>query len=268
MDEDKEREEKALENVKGMDLEDFTEEHILGRTTSIEIKNLVVSPLPSTKVAVGDADSLQRIAVNRTDIEAAIWNEAEIALLLRNRNEQITFKPEVHPASALFFSPQQKYARKSIFDLGERIWEGDFSPVQFTKRTLVKFLKTYGLKTPEEVQKAIRQMSVSEVFKQDSIMLDEESDNEKRIEEESETTNLPKNFKVFLPLTGETYAELAFEARVIKLKEDWGKDTPRRGIELRCTNARKVLQDMMKETLDKLPKDIPRYYGKLEIDRR
>ncbi|HEX9908565.1 MAG TPA: hypothetical protein VGB78_08920, partial [Thermoplasmata archaeon] len=181
--------------------------------------------------------------------------------------DQIAYQPEVHRAAKLFFRHEEKRLNRGWFDEGILTWEGDCEPVQFTKRMLTKFIRTYGLSTPKELEDAVKQLKVSETFLSDTIMLDDDSDNERRVEEESETTNLPKKIKLTLPLAEGLFGELEFEARVCKMKVDYGHATERRGVEVRCTNSRKVLRDMMDGIMEKLPKDIPRYYGMASVEK-
>ena len=263
----KKREETAIEVIKDMDLEKIDEATILGKPFNLEIKNLVVTPMPSTKIGLGDVDSLRRFVINRIDIEAIVWNEDRITLLTESKNDQIAYQPEIHPAAKLFFRHEEKRLNRGWFEEGILTWEGDCEPVQFTKRMLLKFIRTYGLQTPKELEDAVKQLKVSETFLQDTIMLDEDSDNERRVEEESETTNLPKKFKLTLPLAEGILGEMDFEARICKMKADYGRQTDKRGVEVRCTNSRKVLRGMMDNIMEKLPKDIPRYYGIASVEK-
>jgi len=249
------------------ELEQISEEEILGYPT-IEIKNLTVSPLPSVKLGIGDADGFHRIIQERRlDIKGVIWNEYEICLITRDPNIQIKYKPEFTRETQTFFIPENKRYGNSFFDEGVRAWEGDTEPVQFSKRNLLKFLSEYGCNFPPELEEAIRKLRVSKTLSIDAEMLDIDTDNERRIEEDIEKTNLPRKFTVSLPVSEGYIGEIDFEARVVKLKDGY-RDTGRLGVELRCTNCRKVLREMMEGILNRIPESLPIYYGQMEIERK
>jgi len=246
-------------------IDGVTVDKILGREF-IEIHNLTVSPLPILNVGVGDGRSLEQIIEKTPGVTGIIWNEYEIALIMRDRNTQIKYKPEFSSQTVMFFVPERKRYGASFFDDGVRAWEGDCEPVQFSKRNLLKFLAEYGDQFPPELQESIKKMRVSKSQSQEVMMLDVDSDNERRVEEEVEKSNLPKKFTVSMVVSEKYIGQLDFEAKVVKLKDGY-RDTNRLGVELRCVNTRTVLREMMETVLDKLPPELPRYYGAVSLQK-
>jgi hypothetical protein len=98
-------------------------------------------------------------------------------------------------------------------------------------------------------------------------MLDLDSDNVRRTEEEVETTNIPKRFILTMPLTEGIDAQLEFEAKIAKAENRYDQDPEDRGkkIELRVVNARQALKAAMETILERLPPGVPAYYGRTRI---
>lgn len=235
---------------------------------SLEIKNLIVSPMPMRRLALGEVKDIIDITKRKEgNVDAVVWNEDSIALILKEENTQIVFLPEFHPASQMFFHREEK----RDFDLfsdrrGIRIWEGDFEPVQFGKSNLIKFLKKHVEYFEPEIEMAIRNMKVTESKVESSEMLSLDDDNNVRtMAEETKTTNIPRQFKALMPLFGGYKVELDLEARVTKKQDGYGHEKDKNVIEIRCTNAREVIKQVMEEIVSQFPEKIPRYYGKTDI---
>jgi len=69
-----------------------------------------------------------------------------------------------------------------------------------------------------------------------------------------------------LPVSENYIGKFDFEVSVVTLKDKYDNDTNKKGLVLRCLNARNVLQDMMQQITSKLPKNIPLYYGALSLE--
>lgn len=224
---------------------------------SIEIKNLIVSSMPKEEFAIGTPADVAALAKTRSDLKAIVWSEQQISLVLHDRSTSIVFQPEIDPTVQMFFTREERRHFEDIFSPGQTVWEGDFKPVRFTKRNLLKLIKEYEADVPDEVKEALKSLRVTQTQKSDSQLISVEDDSERTVEEESTRTNLPRQFTLNMPLAYGVRANLEFEARVVRDSYDRGKTT----IELRCMNARKVLQDLMQGVLEQLPPDVPKYYG-------
>ena len=234
----------------------------------VEIKQLVVSPAPMRYVALGEVKDIVDIAKRKQQqIDVIVWNEKEIKLVLKEGSNQISFIPEFHSSCKMFFDKENK--RESNFfggDSGMRIWEGEFEPVQFGKSDLIKFLKKYAVYFEPEVETAIKNMKITERKIEDSEMLSlDDDDNVRTVTEEVKTTNIPRQFKAMIPLFGGFSVELDFEACVTKKTDRYGDTKNKNIIELRCTNARDAVRQVMQEIISQFPEKIPKYYGKTAI---
>lgn len=239
--------------------------------SSLEIKNLVVSPMPLRKLVLGEVKDIIDITKRKKkQVESIIWNEQGLKLIVKDENTEISLLPEFHPSSEMFFQRENKRDNDmSLFggNKGIRIWEGEFEPIQFSKSNLIKFLKTYAEYFEPQVEQAIKHMKVTEQKTEGSEMLSLEDDNNVRtVTEETQSTNIPRQFKAIMPLFGGYKVELDFEACVTKKTNDYGREENKRVIELRCLNARERIRQVMQEILSQFPEDIPKYYGKTEIN--
>lgn len=232
---------------------------------TIEIKNLIVSQTPLRKVILGTVDGIVDITKrNEDNVSAIIWNEEQISLFLKESDAEIRFTPEFHPSTQMFFSREEKRNRDMWDDnAGMRIWEGEYEPIQFQKNQLIKFLNKYSSFFEPEVEQAIKNLKVTRKQSSQAEMLDLADDNERTIEETTQSTNLPSVFKAKMPLFDNFFVDLEFEAKVVKKKDRYGSEQSKQVIELRCTNARESLREVMYEILEKFSKDIPKYYGEL-----
>jgi len=250
---------------------DITVADILGKEPSgdisIRAQRVIMAPQPRLNLALGDIESMSKVtgALKPT---AIVWNEQQICLMTRDRNSYVVFRPEIDPMAASFFKHEgtKKRGGSIFFGIqGTNVWEGEFEPVVFAKRTLFKFFKEHKTDLPDHVVAAIKNMQYSETKKTDEEMLAIDSDDKRTVTEERSNTNIPKEFTVTMQLTKEISADLRFEAKVGNVIDRNGYETKEKGIQLRCLNAREVLRDMMENYLAQLPADIPRYYGMLSL---
>lgn len=235
----------------------------------VEIRNLFVDSLPRVILNPGDITSLREILAKTEGIKAIIWNEERISLMADRPGLDITYAPELHPSVAIFFGRSDENPRHSDPFTGkmpERVWEGDYEPVTFSKRALLKYLRYHSAIFPPTMEDAIKNLKVSQMETSEEILLDEHSDDERTIRENRTQTNVPNLFTVQVPLTEGYIAELVFESAVVLLKDRYGNAREnKRGIQLRLTNGREVKRQLMDYLLGQLPSDYPRYYGKIAI---
>jgi hypothetical protein len=184
-------------------------------------------------------------------------------------NDVISFTPEFHPCSEMFFNREEKRGHMSLFgeDKGIRIWEGDYEPIQFNKSNLLKFLKKYAEYFEPSIEQAIKNLKVTEGRLETSEMLSlDDDDNVRTVLEETKSANIPRTFKAIMPLFGDFKVELDFEACVTKKQDRYGNDEKGKNvIQLRVSNAREAIQQVMKEILSRFPEKIPKYYGRTDI---
>lgn len=245
--------------------------------TPIKIDNLIVNPKTRQEIVVGDLDSLERVSKEITDSTRAVWNEEEIVLMNRDPSMIVRFRPELNPSVAMFFLRDERRRGSNIFGDKNmvRVWEGDYEPVEFTRANLVKFLRAY-LKTDDpKLLEAIQNLKVRESHTRTETLIDLSDDNFEATEKQVSQTNIPAKFTLDLPLietpvsSQEVVVTMQFEATVVSKKDDYGREQQnKKVIVLRCLNARQVLRDVMKGFLTQLPETIPKYYGKLNIERQ
>ncbi|HEX9907899.1 MAG TPA: hypothetical protein VGB78_05460 [Thermoplasmata archaeon] len=227
---------------------------------SIEVKNLIVASMPKQEVVIGSPADIVAISKTRSDVKAIIWSEEELSLMLDDRSMAIRFEPEIDPMTKEFFKREKKSHYNDFADIGVVVWEGDYRPVRYTKANLLKFIATYEADVPQEVKDAIKALKIKQTNKTDSILIsDEDGEGERIMDEEKVVTNLPKKFALTMPIAHGVSANLEFDAKVVR--DNYGKGRPT--IELRCTNGRQVLQDLMQGIVGQFPADLPRYYGRL-----
>jgi hypothetical protein len=242
-------------------------------TSRISVENLVVNPRSKREIAIGDTDSFLRVTKDTKGISAILWNEEGITLMTKDYSTVITYRPELNQSVTMFFQRENKREGKSIFgdQTGMRVWEGNFEPIKFSKGNLVKFLKRYTIKENEALMKAIQNMKITEHKSRTETMIDlSNEDNFSAQEEQITQTNIPANFTLEVPLIEnaleQAYVSLEFEAKVVENTDRYADDKGKKYIQLRCVNARQVLKKVMQEYVDRLPKSIPRYYGRLNLE--
>lgn len=261
-------EEKDIEDKNQAIFEIKNELETTNKKHPVNIQQLIVAPLPRRKTYLGEVKDIIDVTQRKIDkIDAIIWNEKNIQLVINDGTTEITFTPEFHPCTNIFFDKEDK--RRSNWDsedAGKRIWEGEYQPVQFSKSNLIKYLKEYAKYFEPEVEQAIKEMTVTEKKTEQSEMLSlEDDDNVRTVTKEIKNTNIPRNFKAMMPLFGGFSIELDFEACVKKKTDDYGRSSKQNIIELRVKNAREAIRQVMEEILTKFPEKIPKYYGKTEI---
>lgn len=235
---------------------------------TVNIQQLVVSPLPRRKTYLGEIKDIVDVTNKKQEkIDAIVWNERNIQLVINDGSTEITFTPEFHPCTSIFFDRSEKRrSRWDDDDAGVRIWEGEYEPVQFSKSNLIKYLKRNAEYFEPEVEQAIKTMRVTEKKTEDSEMLSiEDDDNVKTVTEEIKATNIPRNFKALMPLFEGFSIELDFEACVKKKTDDYGRSGKANIVELRVINAREAIRQVMEEILKQFPEKIPKYYGRTEL---
>ena len=232
---------------------------------SIEVKNLIVASVPKQEVVLGSPADIVAITNSRSDVKAIVWSEEELSLMLEDRATAIRFEPEIDQMTREFFKRQKKSHYNDFADIGVVVWEGDYQPVRFTKANLLKFIATYEADVPQEVKDAIKSLKIKQTNKTDSILIsDDDGEGERIMDEEKVVTNLPKKFALNMPIAHGVSANLEFDAKVVR--DNYGKGRPT--IELRCTNGRKILQDLMQGILEQFPPSVPKYYGRLNPAHR
>jgi hypothetical protein len=239
----------------------------------IEIQNLVVNPSSRREIAIGNIDSFLRVTHDTKGISAILWNEEGITLLTKDYSTVFTFRPELNPSTMMFFCRSEKREHVSFFgqQTGMRVWEGDFEPVKFTKANLLKFLKKYTIKENTELVNAVKEMKITERHTRTETMIDLNDDNNfQASEEQVMQTNIPTKFTLQVPLienpVEQAYVNLDFEAQVVQNEDRYSNEKGKKLIQIQCTNARQVLKDVMQDYVGRLPKGIPKYYGRLSIE--
>ncbi len=235
----------------------------------LKIDNLTVSPLPQMRINCGDAVSFVKLAEKTPEIVGVMWNEEKISLMLNDRTTLIQFYPEINPITSVFLQKKDNRRKDNIFGMPNDspiVWDGEFEPIQFTKSNLIKFLKTQKTSLPDEVMFAIKNMQVTEKKTHDTEMLSLDNDDERTIMEETTVTNIPRQFSIDLPVSENYIGKFQFEVSVVSIKDNYDRDTKKKGMLLRCINARSVLRDMMQQITSRLPKEIPLYYGALSLE--
>lgn len=233
--------------------------------TSLEIKNLLVSPLPIRELIIGEVQNIVDITHQKqNEIDCAIWNEKGIAIIFKQDNTELIFAPEFHPSSEMFFQRREKYGRNRDGDM-IRVWDGDYDPIQFAKGDLIKFLNRYSEYFDPIIEKSIKNLRVTHKKTEESEMLDLDEQSHRTVTEVENTTNIPRQFEVSLPLFGNYNVMLNFEACVTKKVDQYGSVKNQNVIEINVTNGREAVRDVMLDILKKFPESIPKYYGKTKL---
>jgi len=235
----------------------------------VHIDTLITAPRAMRRVGFGDADSLEAWVKRRPEeIDAIMWSEDGISFMLREDGLDVRFCPELHPATAVFMV-RSSHSKLS----GELEWQGEFEPVKFSKKALLQYLKTYAEYFDESVQDAVKHLSVAKRQTDSTELLDlsddDDEENYRHVEESTQETNLPRTFTACMPIFGDVYAELKFEARVVPNKDSMGynKAGGKNAIQVRCLNAREALKTSIASVVSRLPSSIPTYYGRMTIHR-
>jgi len=251
------------------EIEEYEKPNVLAErpTNAIGINNLVVSSAPQKDFVIGDVASLVRISQNDQPT-AIFWNEDEIDIALASKNELVRFVPELEPATSVFFQRAEGKNRRDNEGYMVQSWGGEYEPLQFKKTDFLKWIKLYADQIPEDLIANVKSLRIKATLNTSEDMLGDDEDIERRTEDISQTTNVPKRFSLELPVTGGVQAALDFECEIVRLNDRYGNPTTKRGVQLRCINARQVKKDMMQGIIDQLPAELPRYYGRIVREHR
>ncbi len=214
-------------------------------------------------VALGDIDGLSMIT-KMSRPAAVMWNEHEITLLNPSRNTFIIFKPELSDGIKGLFDKEGKKREGGFFMPSYNVWEGECESLQLGKKKLIEFFSLYALEVPPEISAAIKSMRIKTV-KSESETIDLDDEKKSSIVDEETSTNIPKKFKARMQISRDFQADVQFSCQVVNKKNDYGRDTNEKCIELRVLNYRDVLRDMMDFYLRQLPDDIPKVYGTMRL---
>lgn len=233
----------------------------------LEVQNLVVGAISREVLRLGDSASLARFAeIERDRVRMVVWNECGLSLVMGDRASEVVFVPEIYPETEMFFSREHKREKGGFGGpSGNRVWEGEYEPVLFAKKDLVKFLARHS-GGDRGLLDSVKTLRVTQRRDESEEMLDLESDNVRRVQEETEVTNVPRHFSLTMPVTEGVDALFEFEAYLYKGDDADSYQRQREGqhkrIAVRAVNARPVLRGVMQGIIDRLPPDIPRLYGR------
>lgn len=240
---------------------------------TVNVGTLVVTKPERDIIALGDSESFKAF-INNIPVKAIIWNEDHLIAMTENRGTILAYKPEIEPTTQMFFTRDD--GQRSVgWSESKTVWEGEYKPIEFTKGNLIKFLKTYAKDSSSELINNIKNMKVIDKIQSNSEMIDLgtgdfDDQNVRTVEEETSITNIPNKFNLILPVMANYKAEFAFEAKVIRSEDDNYRN-PNKGkkvILLKVLNAREVMRGVMYDILGKLPKDIPKYYGRMQLNQK
>ena len=246
---------------------------------AVEIQNLIVSSPKWAQIRIGSFESLVKASRDMKELTSVVWNEESIVLFDKNMTRVVSFTPEINQSISMFFRREEKRENKSLFGMetGRRVWQGDYEPILFSKSNLLKFLKMYAKSDSTPLIQSVKEMKVTERHTRTEQMISlDDDENFQAVEEQIKETNVPRRFSLDLPLvenfSGESVlVKLDFEANVIdksEIDDSWSnRDKKGKVIQLRCTNARRVMFDTMKAYVESLPETYPKYYGKCEIEK-
>lgn len=229
---------------------------------SIEVKTLIVGAAPRLRLLAGEARGFVELAASEPHVRAVVWNEQRVSVITDDPSRELHYQPEVDPETARFLQREEKRKGAGFGDPGYRVWEGEYEPVIFTKRDLVRFISTHSEGSPE-LEAAVKQLRIRETHTTDETMLDLDTDDVRRVEEERSETNIPKEFELTMPVAEGIKARVRFRAELFRPSRDdyeYRNDKVKR-IAVRAVNARSVMRDLMYGVLAQLPNELPRYYG-------
>ncbi len=233
----------------------------------IDVRSLSVGALARELLQLGDIGGLASYAkIHAHEVRAVVWNETGISLVMSDRGAEVRFTPEIYPETEMFLRREHKRERNG-FDgpSGSRVWEGEFEPVLFAKKDLVKFLAKHS-GGDAGLLESIKTLRVTKRTEETEKMLDLDSDNVERTEVETEVTNIPRHFSMQMRVTEGIDAVFEFEAALYRpdRSDDYltRSEAKTKRIAVRAVNARPVLRDVMQNVLARLPPGIPQYYGR------
>ena len=229
---------------------------------AIEIRNLIVGAAPRMRVLAGSMTAFADMVAVEEHPRAVMWDEGRVTLLTDNPTRELHYQPEVNPETARFFARENKREGGGFGDPGFRVWQGEYEPVIFTKRDLIRFISSHS-DGNSALTDAVRQLRVRQSTTIDETMLDVDSDDVRRVEEERTQTNIPKEFNLVMPIADGIMAEVKFRAELFKPERsdyEYRNDKVKR-IAVRASNGREVMRQVMLAALERLPPAIPKYYG-------
>lgn len=232
----------------------------------LNIKSLSIDPPPMMRLHLATPRDFLEIfkSPNVTGkIVGVVWNERYIALISNDRNTAVRYYPEISEDASQFMEREDNRNNDNV-----KVWEGEFKPVEFGKIQLQRFLKAHCQESdlPKDVIEALKNLRVTEKREEKSENISLDEDKTKTTIEEETSTNIPRRFSVLLPVTDFYKGYFDFEAQVVNETRGYGgTPTGKKVIRLRCLNSRAILQDMMKMTVSMIPKEIPVYYGRMQI---
>ncbi len=233
----------------------------------IEVRTLAVAPLSRESLRLGNIAGLASFAERHAgEVRAVVWNEEGLRLAMESRGLEVAYVPEVYPETAMFLSREHKREREGFGGpSGLRVWQGEYEPVLFAKKDLVKFLAKHS-SGDAKLLASVKTLRVTQRREETEEMLDLETDDVRRVQEESESTNVPRHFTLQMPVTEDIDAVFEFEASLYKPEkdDDWQtrSEAQHKRIAVRMVNARSVLRGVMETVLARLPSGIPSYYGR------
>lgn len=229
---------------------------------AVRVQTLIVGQAPRLRLLAGESAGFLELVAQTSGIEAVMWNEARISVVTGDPGRELHFQPEIDPETARFLSHEKKREGAGFGDAGFAVWEGEYEPVIFTKRALVRFITDHSAGNPE-LEAAARQLKIRETTTTEETMLELDTDNVRRLEEERAETNIPKEFELTMPLTEGVQARVRFRAELFRPdKGDWEyRNDKTKRIAVRAANGRSVMRDLMMGILAQLPERIPRFYG-------
>jgi hypothetical protein len=234
----------------------------------VNVGTLIVAKPDRDIIALGDAESFRKF-IETISVKAILWNEDHLIAMTDNRGTILAYKPEIEYTTKMFFV-RDDGRRQEGWNEYKTVWEGEYKPIEFTKGNLIKFLKTYG-KEQGDLINNIKNMKVIDKIASSSEMIDLGSgefddQNIRTVEEETSITNIPNKFSLILPVIANYNAKFEFEAKIIRGEDKYGN--PNRGkavIQVKVLNAREVMRGVMYDIMSKLPKEIPKYYGRMSL---
>jgi hypothetical protein len=224
--------------------------------------NVVVYNAPANTIeglSFGESTGIVDFCKRKTDtIDSVMWNEEYLAVRTTN-GHMVRFQPELNEEISTFFKHKERRLNVSDWTV---VWEGDYEKVKFTKKALLDFLSRHADELDSDVKKQIQEMRVMEKIDTSSISLD---DTERTIEDETKKTSIPKEFSATIKIAESWSAKMMFRASVERNVDDYGRPQKGYSIVMELSNARQIKRDLMKFVLERIPENIPRYYGKLKL---
>lgn len=232
----------------------------------VHVQTLIVGAAPRLRLLAGESTGFVNLVSRTQGIQAVMWNEARISVVTGDPGRELHFQPEIDPETARFLSHERKREGAGFGDPGFSVWEGEYEPVVFTKRALVRFITDHSAGNAE-LEAAVKQLKIRETTTTEETMLDLDTDNVRRLEEERAETNIPKEFELTMPLTEGVQARVRFRAELFRPDKndyEYRNDKTKR-IAVRAANGRSVMRDLMLGILAQLPEEIPRFYGSAKM---